>query len=182
MTDREFPDWHAHEDFVADLLGADKTVSSGNKWYDISDAVTRDNVMSNRAQFMADAKSTLKKSYSLSRDFLYQYRERAILRGKIFLLPVRFENPEDHSVNDWIVLHASDFSELLGLDIRNDSVEHANHLKDREQALIKRLGVIASSAEKVVSSSASQEVKRLMIEVLDAIDEVCDFIVKDDRE
>ena len=167
------PDWQAHESEVAELLGIDTTVSSGNKFYDISDAVTRGHALDDRVQFMADMKATIRKTFRLDRDFLHEYRERAILRSKIFLLPVRFENPETKYREDWILVHANDFSELLGLDVKRESYERQEKLKEREAKIIAGLDTASSAVDTVLSDKRiPNESRRAMMVVQDAIDEL----------
>ena len=179
----DFPDWHAHEDYVAELLGIDKTVSSGNKFYDISDAVSREHVLENRVQFMADAKSTRNKTFRIGRDFLKDYREASIIRGKIFLLPIRFEVKGTGEVHDWILLHANDFSELLGLEIKNESVARAKYLDEKAQEISSNLSKTSELLYEILEDkSVPQSSKKRIVESLDYIDDVVMYLVrKEDR-
>lgn len=178
------PNWELHESEMAELLGGDLTVSSGNKFYDISDVVTRGNIMDNRVQFMADAKSTLKKSFILDRDFLSDYRERAIIRGKIFLLPVRFEERESGEKTDWILVHANDFSELLGLEIKAEAIERKRYLDERAQHINEKMEKISDKLYEVIQDkTVSQGGRKSISEILDLIDELTlHFLRKEDRE
>lgn len=107
MTKRGFEE---HERFVAELYGLDQTITSGNKFYDPGDAVSRH---SGPFALFADAKYTEKLSYSLKLKELQDYAERATMRGKRLILPVRFFPPSLHAPSDWVVLNAHDLAELL---------------------------------------------------------------------
>ena len=173
----EMPDWRAHEDYVAEAISGEKTVTSGNKWWDISDVVNRDGSTNSRAQFMADAKSTLKDGYRVSKKFVRQYREKAILRGKVFLLPLRFQDGHTGEVDDWVVIHMDDFRELLGLDVRAQSIAEKKELDDHESSLQGLLADIAEKLEALVSDrDLSQSARKMASDAVDAIDEAADFI------
>lgn len=167
-----FPNWQAHEAEVSNALGIDMTVSSGNKFYDISDAVTRGHSADNPVQLMADMKSTLQRSFRLDKDFLKDYRERAIIRGKLFVLPVRFENGATNEIDDWIVLHLNDFSELLGMEIRNTAVEQKRLAEERERKLGQRLESIATMLERLLSDKCiSNDSRKVILSLIDIIDD-----------
>lgn len=180
---KNFPDWQAHEREVAELLGIDLTVSSGNKFYDISDATTRSHVLDDKVQFLADMKSTIRKSFRIYEAFLKEYRERAILRGKIFLMPVRFEHPETKETSDWVVVHANDFSELLGLDVKADSLERKAMLETRERKILAQLKSIAETMSDLVEDKSSpNSTRKTSLKALDIIDELYfDLLNKDAR-
>lgn len=184
LMSRDMPDWELHESEMAELLGGDLTVGSGNQFYDISDIVTRENVIDNRVQFMADAKSTLKKSFALNRDFLFDYRERAIIRGKIFLLPVRFEDRMTEEKTDWIVVHANDFSELLGLEVKAEALERKEYLDERAQLINEKMeGVSEELYGLIQDKTISQQARKSIVNILDLIDEMTlHFLKKEDRE
>lgn len=171
MTQDNFPDWHAHEEFTADLLGADQTVTSGNKFYDIADVVTRGHILDDNIQFMADSKSTLRNSYRIEKAFLRDFRERAILRGKTFLLPVRFEDKYTGDVEDWVVIHANDFSELLALDTRKDAKEQKALFEERSKQAISSMSSIAEKLESLLlDKTISSKSRKALLDLLDNID------------
>lgn len=168
-----FPDWQSHELEVSELLGIDQTVSSGNKFYDISDAVTREHVLDDSVQFMADMKATIRKTFRVDRDFVHEYRERAILRGKTFLMPIRFENLETKYREDWVLLHVNDFSELLGLDTKRESLEKQKNILEKEKRIISELGKVSESIDTVLSDKRIPNASRkAMLDVQDVIDEL----------
>lgn len=171
MTD--FPDWQSHEKEVAELLGIDQTVTSGNKFYDISDATTREHVLDNKIQLLSDMKSTIRKTFRMDREFLKEYRERAMIRGKIFVMPVRFENQDTKETEDWIVLQINDFSELLGLDLRNESVERKAMLEQREKNIVSKLKAVSTKLEDLLSDKTiNNNSRRTLLEGLDVIDDL----------
>jgi len=111
--------WERWEAEVASILALDRTISSGNRFHDPGDAVTRDR--SDPYPLYADAKYTTKASFSLRSSELRDYGEIAAGLGKRFILPVRFGNqprrtstcPHLVGDNDYVVLTFHDFVELL---------------------------------------------------------------------
>ena len=105
--------WEAWEHYVTHLLGIDATIHSGNKFYDPGDAVTRGR--SSAFPLYADAKYTEKFSYPLKLKELSQYGERAADLGKRLVLSIRFWPKGVVRPEDYVVLSADDFVELLDM-------------------------------------------------------------------
>lgn len=168
-----FPDWQSHEKDTARLLDADQTVTSGNKFYDIADVVTRGHVFDDNLQFMADSKSTLRNSYRLEKVFLRSFREKAILRGKIFVLPLRFEDKYTHRIDDWVVISAADFSEIVGLDARKDAKAKSEQVERRARDIINKTESIASKIETLLlDKSIANKSRKSLLDLLDIIDKL----------
>lgn len=107
--------WQAHEGHVQKLLNLDSTICSGNKFYDPGDGVDRSHPRQNSFALIIDAKCTTAKSFSLKLDVLKEWEEKAYAWGKRFAMPIRFENPVNDRVTDYILLPLNDFAELLEL-------------------------------------------------------------------
>lgn len=109
------PKWQRHEREVADILGLRRTITSGNKWFDPGDGVTR-----GRSPFplYADCKCTEKHSFSLKLADLYQMQDRAAEMGKRLIMPVRFHPAV--GPQDYVVIGLHDFAELLDLARQED--------------------------------------------------------------
>ena len=110
------PKWQRHEREVRELLGLDATITSGNKWFDPGDGITR----GRRSPFplYADCKCTEKHSFSLKLADLYHLQDRAADMGRRLIVPIRFHpavGPQDYCL---IGLH--DFAELLDLIPQED--------------------------------------------------------------
>lgn len=103
--------WEKHEADVQELLGLDSTIASGTKWYDQGDATSNTNPQDDQFPIMLDCKATIQKSYSMDKVYLNQWRTKALLLGKRFLLPVRFV--DDEGEHDWCVVPLGDLAELL---------------------------------------------------------------------
>lgn len=140
------PNWQRHELEIQQRLGLSSTIGSGNKFHDPSDGTDKKHHSEHDFQVMIDAKSTSKKSYRLSRRLLKDWREKALVWGKIFMLPLRFEY-EDESTDDWIILHIDDFSEMYELARRPQKVEVVDRKRTSEaedhienlETLVKRI-------------------------------------------
>lgn len=104
------PRWQEFESYVAELLDLDATLSSGSKWFDKGDAVSR-----GRGSFplYAECKFTTKASKSLALRDLRAARELAGIIGKRFILPLRFWPENTPRPDDFVLLSLSDFCELL---------------------------------------------------------------------
>lgn len=102
--------WEQWEADVQERLGLRSTIGSGSKFYDISDGVTPEG---HPIPLMVDAKSTEQKSYSLRHDFLDDWVQRAAEQGKMFGLPVRFENAA--KTTDYMLVSFEDFETLWWL-------------------------------------------------------------------
>lgn len=100
-----------HEKDLQDVLGLNSSIASGNQWHDIGDGSTGHNRESSIG-IIIDCKSTIKGSYSLNAVMLKDWLHKAALKGKMFLLPVRFVNP---SIQDYVVLELEDFLLLWNL-------------------------------------------------------------------
>ena len=112
------PKWQRHEREVQQLLGLDATITSGNKWFDPGDGITR----GRRSPFplYADCKCTEKLSFPLRLGTLNTLSMKADELGKRMVMPVRFAPPVV-GPQDYVVLALHDFAELLDLTReRND--------------------------------------------------------------
>lgn len=109
--------WERHEREVQELLGLSATPGSGNQWHSPSDGVDNTHYSSATFPLMVDCKCTVNKSYSVTREFMAKWREKAEMAGKRFALPIRFaeKDPRSHRHEDYIVLTLDDFAELLEL-------------------------------------------------------------------
>jgi hypothetical protein len=103
--------WKAFEWHVAKLLGLDPTISSGSKFYDQGDAVSRGR--QDPFPLYADAKTTEKGSFSLKAKELIDWTEQAQAVGKRFLLPLRFTKVPE--ADDYVLMRLEDFKELLDM-------------------------------------------------------------------
>jgi len=104
--------WEEFEAHCQELLGLSPTLASGSQWFDIGDGVDRDT--KSVFPIMIDAKSTVRASYTLKAKFLREWLEKTLLRGKRFVMPVRFILPNGKN-EDWAVLPLDDLAELLEL-------------------------------------------------------------------
>lgn len=97
--------WQKWEDKVNEALGLRGTISSGSKFYDISDGTTK---LDHPIPFMVDAKSTEQKSYRLDAKFLDEWVQNAKEKGKSFGLPIRFED-DSLQTQEYMVISFEDF-------------------------------------------------------------------------
>jgi hypothetical protein len=95
------------------MFGLDATITSGNKFFDPGDGVTRDR----EAPFplYADCKCTSMASMSIRVLHLRQYAARAAELGKRFIMPIRFHIVAEDSHDDWVLIQAHDLAELIDL-------------------------------------------------------------------
>lgn len=107
---RFLTDWHDAEERVRAALGLALTPSSGNKWYAPGDSVSTDN--SDLLGWMVDSKSTVKKSYSVQRDWVRQYRDKALEFGKVFGLHIQFQD-DPNPPEDYFLMQLDDFTEMV---------------------------------------------------------------------
>lgn len=105
--------WERHERDMQQMFGLDSTITSGNKFFDPGDGVTRDR----EAPFplYADCKCTEHSSISLKVLALRQYAIRATELGKRFIMPIRFHIVAEDSHDDWVLIQAHDLAELIDL-------------------------------------------------------------------
>jgi len=103
------PEWERFEQDVQEILHLDSTIASGSKHYDQGDAVDKRHPSESNFRFIADAKYTNMKSFSLDMKMLRQWVKRAQEDGKRFCLPLRFGEKDE----DYIVLTLDDFAEIL---------------------------------------------------------------------
>ena len=101
------------EGHVAMQLDLDQTITSGNKFYDPGDAVTRGN--DDPWPIYADCKSTERASMILRVKDLRNYALQAASLGKHFIMPLRFWTRDSPLRHDYTLMDFYDFKELLGL-------------------------------------------------------------------
>jgi hypothetical protein len=104
--------WEAFEAEVTEMLGLGRTITSGNKWFDRGDAVSRDHA--DPFPLYVDAKFTEKISFSLRLRELHDYSRQAAEVGKRLALALRLWPPAAPP-SDYVVLSLHDFAELLQL-------------------------------------------------------------------
>jgi hypothetical protein len=109
--------WKIFEEDVAQLFGLSTTVSSGSKWFDQGDAVTRGR--SHMFPLYADAKFTERASFTLKLKELLDYTDQALQLGKHFILPIRFQAKEANRPSDFVVLSLEDFRNLYRMAVTN---------------------------------------------------------------
>lgn len=105
------PDWRSAEKKAQKVLGLSPTPGSGNQWYSKGDSVGSNT--NDLLDLMVETKSTDKKSYSVRRDWLAEYRDMAMENGKVLALHIQFQEP-GRSPQDYILLELGDFVELSG--------------------------------------------------------------------
>ena len=99
-----------HETWAAEVLGGRKTRGSGNQWRNPTDG--RHNRYSDTHAFSWDCKSTRGKSISVTREMLDKIKEQADTERP--MIPLRFYDDDRlRNFEDWIVIKADDFLELL---------------------------------------------------------------------
>lgn len=110
---RETRGWKAFERHVTKLLGLDATITSGNKFFDQGDAVSRGREHS--FPLFADAKYTEHFSQSLQLKALSDLTEQASGQGKRMAMPIRFWPKGTPIPEDFVLLRLHDFAELMEL-------------------------------------------------------------------
>jgi hypothetical protein len=104
--------WQQHEADMAKLFGARKTITSGNKFYDPGDVVSSSN---ETFPIFADCKYTEHSSMSIKLLTLRDLTEKAASLGKRFIMPIRYHVKAEGNDEDFVLLSAHDFAELLRL-------------------------------------------------------------------
>jgi hypothetical protein len=100
---------NAHEDWLARALNGRRTKGSGNQWRDQLDG--RLHRLRDDFAWAWDAKSTMGKSMSISKETLAKLVEQA--GGERPMLPIRFYETERlRKFQDWLLVRADDFLEL----------------------------------------------------------------------
>lgn len=103
--------WRGHEHDIAEMFGLDQTLSSGSKFHDPGDAVTRGK--GHPFPLYAEAKYTEHMSKTVRLRDLMAGQELAVGTGKRFIMPIRFWPRGAASPADYILLSAHDFAELF---------------------------------------------------------------------
>lgn len=103
------PDWERFEEHVQRVLKLSRTIASGSRHYDPGDAVNKKHYEDEEFRFIADAKCTSARVFTLQDKMLRQWVERARKDGKRFCLPLRFQT----EMEDYVVLSLDDFAEML---------------------------------------------------------------------
>lgn len=107
------PLWQIWEDEFNEDLGLKATIASGSKFYDLGDGT---NSEQHPIPVVTDCKSTEQKSYSVKYEFLEDWLQKARMMGRMFLLPIRFENAKKDK--DYVLLEKEDFLTLWLLSIK----------------------------------------------------------------
>lgn len=100
--------WEIWEDDFNEALGLRKTIASGSKFYDLGDGVSFEG---HPIPVIHDCKSTEQKSYSVKYEFLEEWLQKARELGRMFLLPIRFENAKKDK--DYVLMEKEDFLTLF---------------------------------------------------------------------
>jgi len=107
------PAWEQWEHEVQDALDLASTPGSGNQWHAPSDGRTVGHPTDVGRGWMVDCKTTVQKSFSLTRKMLGQWEDKAAVHGHRFLLPLRFlATDRSGRTQDYAVLSWDDFLEL----------------------------------------------------------------------
>jgi hypothetical protein len=106
-------EWKEWEKEVQRRLGLDSTIASGNKFYDVGDAVDNTNPRDQSFPLLVDCKYTESASFSVAAKFMGQWVDKATEAGKRFLLAVRIRPRGALGSRDYVVLAMDDFEELL---------------------------------------------------------------------
>lgn len=105
-----------HENDAAALIEGDRHRGSGASMYRKSDASSE--------RYQLEAKQTEKKSLSLKAEWLIKITKEAIAQRKVPLLSIRFLNIREVLVdNDWVLLPASEFRELMEKAKRHETAD-----------------------------------------------------------
>ena len=106
--------WFKFEEDIQSLFGLEAMPGSGNQWHSPSDGATP-NTDPTPWPLMVDCKHTVQRSYSLTRKLLDQWVHTAMVSGRHFALPVRFENPDDTTAtrSDYVVIPTEDYADLV---------------------------------------------------------------------
>lgn len=107
------PDWEKFENDVCDLLGLDKTASSGSQWHDKGDGSTRDAY--DPWPMQVDAKTTIGKSFSFSYAHVRSWIKTSELSGRRFAVPIRFIGNSKREQTDVALVPLDDLAELVAI-------------------------------------------------------------------
>ena len=110
---RSEPGWEAWESYINRILGLSATLASGSQSHDPGDGVDRRHHSETDYALMADAKYTVRKSFSLNAKLMAQYVRRAAEFGKSFVLPVRLHDVGADVMHDYVVVPLQDYVMLL---------------------------------------------------------------------
>lgn len=109
------PGWRAWESYVAEVLGCDPTLASGNQWFDPGDATTRGR--HSPFPLYVEAKYSEKKTFVLNLRQIRQAHHRAVEMGKRFVMPIRLwpkaSRTEIVGPADYALIPLNDLAELL---------------------------------------------------------------------
>lgn len=130
-------DWQKAESDIRERLGLEGTSGSGNKWYDIGDSVDHSHFTEVVFPLLVESKATRHKSYSIVREYVQDYWERSVMRGKRFLLHTQFQEEVGSGVEDpqrdWVTLTLDDFAELYELASRSQQVKSTDTTPGRTE-------------------------------------------------
>jgi len=104
------PGWEEWEAEANEILGTKPTIHSGNQWHDPSDGKSD---YGDSFPLLVDAKYTTNASFSVSAKFMGQNVDRALEKGKRFILAIRLRPKGSLAPREYVVLGIDDFAELL---------------------------------------------------------------------
>lgn len=108
--------FEGHEDWITRTFALASTISSGSKFFDPGDAVTRGH--DHPFPLYVDGKFTDKASRSISLKELGSIESEALALGKRMVMALRFWPVKHVAPEDYVVLTAHDFAELLQMVIK----------------------------------------------------------------
>lgn len=147
------PDWEVFERRSNELLGLDATAASGATWKDKGDGTTRE-TYTEVWPLMADAKTTVKASYSLKAKFLADMKKLALQDGKTFALPLKFTQEE--KLSEWVVVPLEDYAFLV-----------EEHRKKLGEFTEEERGLIRAVAKQLKGELLSEKVLRILAKMGD---------------
>lgn len=113
--------WIKHEHDMAEMFGLDRTLTSGNKFFDKGDAVHRGRQLP--FPVYLEAKYTEHASRTLTMIELYEGQQHAAEAGRRFVMAVRFYPKNAVGPEDYVVMAAHDLAELLDMVNEEDTEE-----------------------------------------------------------